>query len=66
MGMIVACPIDENTSLEMPKSVKGFTFSVGGDSREFIPLYCPYCHCLSVWIDKESVEQDGSIWRYKS
>lgn len=64
MGMIVACPRDDNTKLQICKTMKGLTFSVEGSTKEFIPLYCDYCCCL-IWIDIDSISQDGDIWRYK-
>jgi hypothetical protein len=65
-GAIIACPIDRNTSLIMPMAFKGMTFSVGGgDSLEFVPLYCPTCKCICMWFDKESIVLDEDVWRYK-
>lgn len=66
MGSIIACPIDRNTSLEMPRAIKGMTFSVSdGSSLEFVPLYCPNCKCICMWFDKDSIVLDDDVWRYK-
>lgn len=66
MGAIVACPIDRNMNLEMPEGVKGLTFSVSdGSSLEFVPLYCPSCKSLCMWIHKDSVYQVEGVWKYK-
>lgn len=63
MGMIVACPNDDTTSLSMMQGT-GLNLSFDGQTDEYVALRCPFCRVLQ-WIQRSVIEWDGSLWRYK-